>query len=135
MLHHAKSGHALVGSCCWSVAHQSYPDYDGFTLYLGEGPSAAATASMPGAQASSAAHDSDESHVGTAAAAIEDRQPSNCCEAASPSVAGAVLTGLTDVMSQRRSRGADAEAVSLVKQHAADMATLNKAAERDCCLM
>ncbi|KAK9797750.1 hypothetical protein WJX73_006133 [Symbiochloris irregularis] len=39
LLHHARAGHGLVGSCCWAIAHDSYPDYDGFTLYLAEQPS------------------------------------------------------------------------------------------------
>ena len=41
VMHHAKAGHGLAGSCLWSTAHGAYPDYDGFTVYLscgGKGP-------------------------------------------------------------------------------------------------
>ena len=37
VLHHARAGHGLVGSCLWSLAHAQYDDYDGYTVYLSDG--------------------------------------------------------------------------------------------------
>ena len=31
---HAKAGHAITGSCFWMTAANSYPDYDGMTVYF-----------------------------------------------------------------------------------------------------
>ena len=31
---HAKAGHAITGSCFWMTASNSYPDYDGMTVYF-----------------------------------------------------------------------------------------------------
>lgn len=31
---HAKTGHAIAGSCFWMTAAASYPDYDGMTVYF-----------------------------------------------------------------------------------------------------
>ena len=122
VLHHAKSGHAMVGACCWSIAHTSYPDYDGFTVYLGQGGAAAAR-QLP----AKPAVQSDKVCVG---ASELEQEGSIETQTSAP-----LWEGSEGVSRPRKQRRPDADTLALIRQQAADMAALSSAADGNCAVM
>lgn len=123
LLHHAQAGHALVGSCCWAVAHAAYPDYDGFTVYLGGQPAELAC------YASGAVQTAASGNLSRAASL----QPEVSSAAGPAQAASSVQLAVTS--RRQRPPHRDSETVALIKQHAADMAALSAAAEQHCVVM
>ena len=127
VLHHAQGGHGLVGACCWSVAHSSYPDYDGFTIYLGQKP---AEAVQPHAQAQwreASAASTSQYELGTG---LDSARRESTTRASVPSASR------SEAYTQpRKRRQSDDETVALIKRHATDMLTLCVTAEAHCRLM
>ena len=83
VLHHMAAGHAVAGTCFWMLAAASYPDYDGFTVYLSErdgapggarqcaAPTAAGATAGSGAGQSCSARDAGGVALGDPAEASE----------------------------------------------------------------
>ena len=134
VLHHMRAGSGLAGSAFWVLAAPSYPDHDGFTVYLSQPPAgggrdtaaAAATCSTPVGGGGAAMTGS-----GSAAAAVR-RVLCGIHTAASAAV-GAIAAGSTASSSATTGNVAagggltacGAATVGVIRQHAAAVAALN----------
>ncbi|KAK9820156.1 hypothetical protein WJX72_006760 [[Myrmecia] bisecta] len=147
VLQHAKSGRYVVGSCCWMIAAASYPDYDGFTVYLTP-PSAADAAAKLEAEMC-AAQIADRMQAGetsprTPAIADRGRRADDQEEASSEGaeldsdwVTPSRMARVASSSAADQVPKSDVKTVELIVHHAAAMRQLNggDAASRDCVVM
>lgn len=130
ILHHAHSGHAIAGSCCWSVAHNSYPDYDSFTVYLGPQQVHSATVEVAGtgiaAQHQRLFVRTEDRDQPVAHSSEQHEQQASSAAGSSP---------IPVEWHSQRQRHLDSETIACLRQHAADLAALSSAAEGHCRFM
>ena len=121
VLRHAQAGHAMAGSCCWAVAHSSYPDYDGFTVYLSKAPSEPANCYADSRQ---------EGSSSAPARGIDRELKGENLLHAEPARAEGMMAG-----QHGQELAIESDTVALIMQHAADMNALCEAAQQACSFM